>query len=439
MICKVLETVARYEMLAGASSVCVGVSGGMDSVCLLHLLLRLQPQFGYSLQAVHVNHMLRGAQADADARFVQTLCEQWKLPCTVVKTDVDALSRDAGVGVEEAGRQVRYAAFAAAQCDRIAVAHTLSDRVETSLFHLARGTALKGAAGIPPRRDNVIRPLIDCTRQEVEAYIREHGLSYVTDRTNLTDDYTRNYLRRRVLAPLLAVNPQAEENWARFLNRCAVQQDYLETQAAQALQEAQTADGYSASSLAALHEALRSECVMQLLRKWMDKPPEARHVSLCLAAIEKGEGRVSLTRGRFFRVKDGVAFLERQQMPAQPYCITEENGAFQTPNGVYRLRKATPGDTIPVALQLDKALLNGPLVLRTRQPGDRYASPVRQGSKTLKKLFNEMKWPHLRRETCAVLLCADRIAWVEGIGASRAFAAHEDSAHRLVLQKEDLA
>ena len=134
----------------------------------------------------------------------------------------------------------RYAAFEQTGCDRIAVAHTRSDRIETSLFHLARGTSLKGAAGIPPRRGKVIRPLIDCTRTEIEAYAAEHNLSYITDETNFTDAYTRNAIRHRVVEPLREIIPSFEANWARFLDTAATQHDYLRRQANLALEQAKT-------------------------------------------------------------------------------------------------------------------------------------------------------------------------------------------------------
>lgn len=440
MTCKALETIARYDMLRGAASVCVGVSGGVDSVSLLHLLVQLRPQFGYTLQVVHVNHGLRGAQADADARFVEDLCSRYGVPCAVVNADVPALCRAQGVGAEEAGRMARYAAFAATGCDRIAVAHTRSDRIETSLFHLARGTGLKGAAGIPPVRGRVIRPLIDCTRAEVEAYARENGLRFVTDATNAADDYTRNALRHRVLEPLRGILPGFEASWARFLDLAAERQDYMAQQAEKALLDARLPGGWNAAALASLHDALLSECTAQLLSGWMTKPPEARHVALCAAAVKAGAGRVSLTSDRFFRVKNGLVSLETKQPEHfEPYCIPAQDGVFRTPWGVYRLREAANDDPTPACLRLDAEKLQGDLVLRTRLPGDRFAAPKRQGSKSFKKLFNEAGLSPETRAKTAVLCCGGNVAWVEGFSADRAFCADEETKTMLIVQKEELS
>lgn len=438
MICKVLETIARYGMLQGAKTVCAGVSGGVDSVCLLHLLVRLQQQFSYQLQVVHVNHGLRAEAADADARFVESLCRQYGVPCTVVKADVAALARERSVSREEAGRMARYAAFRQTGCDRIAVAHTRSDRIETSLFHLARGTALKGAAGIPPGRGEVIRPLIDCTRAEIEAYAAGHNLSYITDETNFTDVYTRNAIRHRVMEPLREIIPAFEANWARFLDTAATQYDYLHQQANLALEQAGTPAGFDAAKLAALHEAVLAECAAILLQQWMEKPPEARHVALCLAAIRAGTGCVTLAPTRFLLVQNGVVSLKTApESQSAPYCVAAQDGVFHTPYGVYALQPAAPDEPTPVPLRLDAEKLQGELILRTRLPGDRFAPPKRQGSKPLRKLFNEAKLPLRSRSTCAVLCCGGRIAWAEGFGADRAFAADSRTKTMLVLQKKE--
>ena len=440
MTCKVLETIARYAMLQGAETVCAGVSGGVDSVCLLHLLVQLQPQFGYRLQVVHVNHGLRGESADADARFVEELCHSYGVPCTVVRADVPALCRARGCGEEEAGRIARYEAFEKTGCARIAVAHTRSDRIETALFHLSRGTSLKGAAGIPPVRGKVIRPLIDCTRAEVEAYAKQHGLAFVTDETNATDAYTRNALRRRVLAPLREISPSFEAHWAQFLDRAALHQDYMEQQATAALQHAATSGGYDAATLGALHDALLTECVEQLLRQWMNKMPEARHVALCAGAVKTGYGRVSLASDRFFRVKNGLVTLEpKRPESVAPFCVKPQDGTFQTPYGAYTLREAAADDPAPLHRRLDAEKLQGDLILRTRLPGDRFADPKRQGSKTLKKLFNEAGLSLEARAKTAVLCCGEKVAWVEGFGADRAFCADQNTKTMLIVQKEELS
>ena len=437
MICKVQQTLEQYAMLQDAKRVCAGVSGGMDSMCMLDLLVRLQPQYGYRLQVVHVNHLLRGENADRDAAFVKQYCEENGIPCTVVCVDVAAISRQQSIGLEEAGRQARYKAFHQTGCDRIAVAHTLTDRIETSLFHLTRGTSPKGAAGIPPVRESVIRPLINCTRSDVEAYVRAQHLPFVTDESNESDDYTRNVLRHRVLPELRQINGAFEQNWARFLETAAKQQEYLTVQARSVLHAAAVETGYTLAALQPLHPALLQQCVFLLLEQGMQKMPEEKHVRLCLAAICSGSGRVTVGEQLYFSVQNGVVSLRRQTALPAPFCVTGADGVFHTPHGDYMLCPPQPDDPVPPQRQLDADKLQGALTLRTRQPGDRFQYPDRQGTKTLKKLFNELKLTPQARATGAVLCVNGEIAFVEGIGAARSFAATNSTKHRLVLQKKE--
>ncbi|KAA3379260.1 tRNA lysidine(34) synthetase TilS [Akkermansia muciniphila] len=169
-------------MLKKGDSVLVCLSGGADSVSLLSVLRQLSGPWALTLYACHLNHCLRGEEARRDEDFVRALCKEWGVPLTVGREDVGKFAKESGRSVEEAAREVRYALFAkeAGRLGaKIATAHTLSDDVETVLFHVTRGTGLSGLCGIPPVRGNIIRPLLCCTRREVEAYLAEEGLSYV--------------------------------------------------------------------------------------------------------------------------------------------------------------------------------------------------------------------------------------------------------------------
>lgn len=181
MISKVLETIRKYELLKEGDRVVAGISGGADSVALLHCLAKGLPQYRLKLVACHVNHRLRGAESDRDEAFVRSLCSQYEIPCHVLSEDVAALAKERGTGIEECGRELRYRFFRETAAGygegtKIATAHTLSDQAETVLFRLARGTGLRGLCGIPPMRGAVVRPLLDVTRKEVERYCAENGL-----------------------------------------------------------------------------------------------------------------------------------------------------------------------------------------------------------------------------------------------------------------------
>ena len=206
MLDTVKRTISDYMMLETGENVLVALSGGADSTALL-LSLR---ELGYPVRAFHLNHCLRGAESDRDEAFCRRLCEKLGVELTVERVDIAAAAGDSAV--EETARRIRYARLEhAAHGAQIAVAHNADDNLETVLFHLVRGSGAKGVSGIPPVRGAVIRPLLFAERREIEAFLRENGQDYVTDSSNLSDDYTRNRLRHSVLPVLRGINEQAAQ------------------------------------------------------------------------------------------------------------------------------------------------------------------------------------------------------------------------------------
>lgn len=204
---KVRKNIEKHRMIETGDLVIAGVSGGADSVCLLHLLYRLSQELSYSLVAVHVNHGVR-ADAAADAAYTEKLCKRLGVPFVLYEVDMNGYAAAHKISSEEAGRQLRYRAFEEVikkyrqgqQACRIAVAHNAEDRAETMLFHLFRGSGIKGLASIQPVRDNVIRPVLCLERAEIEAYLAAQRLEYCVDETNKTDEYTRNKIRHHMIS-----------------------------------------------------------------------------------------------------------------------------------------------------------------------------------------------------------------------------------------------
>ncbi|MCL1952051.1 MAG: tRNA lysidine(34) synthetase TilS [Oscillospiraceae bacterium] len=217
-----LETIRHYSMLRPGDAVVAGLSGGADSVALLHWLCSLREEHGLDLCAAHLNHGLRGQESDEDEAFSRALCEAWGVPLHAKKIDLSSLAS----GIEEVGRNARYAFFAGFE-RKIALAHTLSDRMETFLMNAGRGSALRGLCSIPPVRGQIIRPLIECTRAQVEQYCADNNLSFRTDSTNSDTGYRRNYFRYEVL-PLLAWEPEPLRRMFRSLE---ADEAYLASQA----------------------------------------------------------------------------------------------------------------------------------------------------------------------------------------------------------------
>lgn len=237
-------------MLSAGDTVLVALSGGADSMALLHALSAVRDALGITLGAAHVHHGLRGAEADADADFVRGICVQYGIQLWEKRLSPPPHAS------EDWGRQARYAFFeslAQAQHAKIATAHTGSDNAETVLFRLARGSAVRGAAGIPPVRGCCIRPLLWAQRSEVLSFLAQNGVSYVTDSTNLTDAYARNRVRHSVLPLLEEVHAGASQNLARFAFEMTEVAAYLDAQAQALLSQAEVPSSHFLGTQAPAH------------------------------------------------------------------------------------------------------------------------------------------------------------------------------------------
>ncbi|MBR2190342.1 MAG: tRNA lysidine(34) synthetase TilS, partial [Eubacterium sp.] len=247
---KVLEFIRKNKLVKKGNSVVLGVSGGADSICMLKLLSDLQKRLGISLYVLHINHMIRGEEADQDAAFVKKICTKFKVPHRVINVDVPALAEREGLSEEEAGRYVRYDEFSKYAYEvgatKIAVAHNSNDNAETVLMNLARGTGIKGLGGIPPKREmedangnvvEVIRPILCLSRKEIEYYLKENEIEYRNDSTNDSTDYTRNKIRLEIMPLLENINDNAMQNITNASNELADTSDYIEKDVDEAYEE----------------------------------------------------------------------------------------------------------------------------------------------------------------------------------------------------------
>ena len=207
----VIHTIDREGLLNGVSGVLCCLSGGADSVTLLDVMLSLRDRYGISVSAVHVNHGIRGNEADRDELFCRELCAKHGIKLYVKRADVPSYAKSKGISTELAAREVRYSLFEKALsesgAEAAATAHNANDNAETLLFNIIRGTSPTGICAIPYKRDRYIRPLLCVTREQIMAYIAENGLSYVVDSTNSDNDYTRNFIRNNIIPQCIRLNP----------------------------------------------------------------------------------------------------------------------------------------------------------------------------------------------------------------------------------------
>ena len=448
------------------------VAGGADSMALLTLLLQLQPEFGYNLSVCHVNHGLRGKLADRDEAFVRAACARLGVPVRVFRAAEmqDAVGAPPPHASEDWARRLRYACFAQLcreGIDALATAHTANDQAETLLFRLARGTGLHGAAGILPKNGRSLRPLLCLTRAETEAVCRENALAWVQDETNDTDVYARNRLRHHAVPALESVNRAAVENLARFCEKAGRAEAYFARQAGQLLMDARLSAEPEPAVPAAVRAALqKGQPVFRLgplqaadaliletaLHSLLSpvRDAEEKYVQLLAALVRQGSGAVQLTGRVRFCARDGLLWREEElprpaSFPPMEFC-PEKQAVYVLPGNknlkVTRFERNFE-EKIQVVHKKDLknqadyariTTLYPKLVLRCRQPGDRFRPAGRGISKPLRKWMNEAGIPEELRGGLPLLASGSQVLWVCGAGFADGLAADAESKWILELE-----
>lgn len=434
MICKVKKTIEKYKLITqDIKTVAVGFSGGADSVCLLDILTSLKDEYGIIVKAVHVNHNIRGEEAKSDELFVRDFCKSRGIELLIYNVDVPLLAKQRKLGLEECGRQVRYECFEKAGCDAVAVAHTLSDSIETMLFNLARGTGAKGLAGISPKREpDIIRPLISCTRKEIEAYCSARSLEFVTDSTNLSDDYTRNHIRHNIVPAFEKINTDFEASFLRAMTGIREQDDFVEKCSQRLIKESECDGGYKLSVLNSAETAVLKKSVLKILKKMMNKPPEAKHIEACCEVVRSQRGKIELAKDLYiFADGDIISFCTSEKDVAEWKVYFKDNIAV-TPCGSFTLHETDFIDSN----SFDTEKVKNALYISSRLPGDCFTFKKRGVTKSLKKLFNELKIPVSKRNTVAVLHDGENVVWIEDIGVNAGYIPDENSQKIITIKKD---
>ncbi len=425
---KVFSAIKQYSMLEPGDSVIIACSGGADSTALLDFFCKNRRQLSLSaVLAVHVNHLLRGEEALRDEEFVRRLCAAEGIQCLVERRDIRKLASLSGESLETCGRRVRYEILeniAQKYRAKIATAHTLGDNAETILFRMARGTGHKGLCGIPPVRGRIIRPLIFCTRQEIEGYLAEQGLTYCTDSSNLELEFARNQIRQVVIPALEQINQAVQVNLARMSGQLREEEDFLETLCLKQIKQMQTPLGYDCRNFSTLHPALQRRVIFSLAGKRVPSVDEKR-VGLICRALETGQGKIRLDGDFYANISHFLLTFEKKTEPNQEeWQIPLKqllDGRGQASVSVTVIEKENWENFKKIHKNLLKSALDydriiGNAVLRHKRPGDSIRLADRKMTKTLKKLFSEYKIPIQIRERLTVLSDEQGVIWVEGFG-----------------------
>ena len=326
----VFRTLCEKCGVNAGDRIIVALSGGADSVSLLHVLLSLKESgFDLELSAAHINHNLRGEESQRDEDFVRSLCEKLSVKLFVHSEDVYARAKETGKSIELAAREVRYEFFEKLSKElgaKVATAHTLSDSQETMLYNITRGTTLHGLCSIPYKRDYIVRPLLDVTRNQVEIYCKEQSLDFVQDSTNFCEEMcSRNKLRLAVIPHLKGINEGFDNNFLRLRENLLLADDYMHTQAEKALAEARRDFGFDAKTLLGNHKSVLRYALAQLIREACGEC-NSRAVELC-EEILSASGAVEIQKDVFALCKQGVFRIVTDEAQEGSFEIPFEAGS----------------------------------------------------------------------------------------------------------------
>lgn len=440
-------------MLCPGDRVVAGVSGGADSVCLFFLLLALQQKMELSLAVVHINHGIR-SEAGEDARYVEKLCAEWGITFFLVEKNVKAEAEALKCSEEEAGRRVRYEAFRQAaesfHADKIAVAHNSNDRSETMLFHLFRGTGIRGLGSIPPVRDRIIRPLLCLERQEIEEYLEIKGVSYCIDATNDGDDYTRNRIRHHILPYVeKEIVSGCVSHMAQTAELLLETEDYLQQQTMAAMKDCVICDeeagagqryAISVAGLLSCHPVLQKRLLFYLVKALS---PQARDISyvhmekLLELFTGKGNRRISLPFHIVGRREYNRVMLEREEeeTPKQQILWGNFRIEYKILENFVEKNQELPRNEYTKWFDCDKIIK--PPEFRTRKPGDYLTLADKEGKlihQSLKDFFINKKIPAKERERIPLLAEGSHVIWLVGHRISEYYKVSKDTRHILQVQ-----
>jgi tRNA(Ile)-lysidine synthase len=453
---QVLKTISRYHMLGPGARAGVAVSGGADSVALLHILVRLGGPRKWALEVVHFDHGLRGEESDGDRRFVEQMAARLGLPYHVESADVRAAAQ--GANLEQAARQMRYRFFAHVRerrgLDVVATGHTASDQAETVLMRLLRGAAAESLAGIRPVNDGwIVRPLIEVTREDVREWLRAEGLEWREDSSNFDDCYDRNRMRHDLL-PLLQRewNPAVEEALARLATAFARDEEFWEAQveAVWAAAAARNRFGVVVDTkvLGQAHAALQVRVWKRACAETAGAAPriEGEHLEalLKLARQRGGAGKLSLPGLRAWRSFHQVLIhaVDRTFKRKSGVVLAAPGVAALEEAGVrIRLRRAEPGGEAynEISERLDGTLVAGPFLLRAWQDGDVYRPRGSRQRHTIQALLQSHRVPAWERCAWPVLEWRGRVVWARQFGVAAECAAENGGEFPLEILEEPLS
>lgn len=456
---QVSETIRIKSLFNRGDRVIVGLSGGADSVCLLHVLLSLSTRFDLTIFAIHINHMLRGPESDQDEEYVTELCEKLGVKLLVKQANIKETADQKGLSIEEAGREARYELFDIAanevNASRIAVAHNKNDQAETLLMRMIRGTGLEGLKGIEHKRGSIVRPLLDVSRKEIEAYCEQYDLKPRTDSSNLESIYTRNRIRLDLIPGINKLfNTDITETFYRMANLLKEDNEYIEENAViiynqcilnQKVKEIRL----DISKILSCHTAISKRIIRMAVKhvKGNTKGIESIHIDKVLEAICGGKTGVKLHLPCGVRIK--VSYNElivtsgtTEEEPVFFEKSVNIPGVTTVPELNLRIEaELVRYDDVETARLNEKSFiqifdfdkLSKGINIRNRRNGDVFKPLKSNGTKKLKEYFIDNKFPRDLRNELPMIAYEKEIVWIVGYKISDKFTVTENTKSVLKL------
>ena len=385
-------------------------------MALITALLKLKDELGITLSAVHINHMLRGEESDRDEAFVRAQCKKLGVDLIVYKIDVASIADKNKISLELAARNARYEVFDTIQCDALATAHNADDNFETFLFRMTRKTGLSGLCGIPVRRGKYIRPLLYCSRTEVEDFCRENEVPYVTDSTNLSDDFTRNKLRHSVVPIMKTLNVSLLESFNQTLELLKNDSDYLDSCAKEEFNKRFEGERLNVQNFGKMHKAISSRVIALFLDYFGLGGNYSVNSALKIAL---NSGKTELKSGKILKSSHGYLGFEKKEDVVFSVSFEEKDAESLKQNGkIHNL-------LLKNAIDCDKIV--GSLVIRTRLSSDSISFSHRKVSKPLRKWMNEEGIDVSLRDVIPVVADDKGVVWVYGGGVDCRVCADENT------------
>ncbi|BED92092.1 MAG: tRNA lysidine(34) synthetase TilS [Candidatus Improbicoccus pseudotrichonymphae] len=414
---KVISTIRKFRMFENLNeknrSLFVAVSGGIDSMSLLHFLINNYSDIGICV--VHINHNLRGNESLRDELFVRTFCEKNNMKLIVKQEEVGHLSKKNKIGVEECARNVRYGFFDQIlknNIGKLATAHSLSDSLETIIFNFIRGTGLNGLQGIYPIRDNFIRPFIEVTKNEIKNYATENKIDFVEDSSNSCTKYSRNKIRRLVFPVLQNINPSFEKNGLNFIEQMSGDNSFLDQ--ISDLEFKKLENDFDVNLIKNMPYAIKTRVLKKILKQFLGNfcMIEYKQIKLLLNLIENSEKTFTLPSGNLIFITEGKIMVD----------LKKRNKVLPTIKNKFRIIETNMrdvgkfGDDFVDMFDIGENV--GNYVFRNRLPGDCFRPKNRNCTKVLRKFFNEIKISVEERNNLTLLGDKNKIVWIENIGVS---------------------